>query len=208
MARVGILGGTFNPPHIAHLVCASEAAAQLGLDRVLLTPVAMPPHKQASGDPGPAERLELCRLAIAGDARLDLCDLEVVRGGASYTSDTLRELHARSPQAELTFILGADIALGLETWREPEAVLELATLAIAERTGAGHDEIAAHLEQAFGGRARLCFFDMPRIDVSSSEIRRRVRDGRPIRHLVPGAVAERIERLGLYRERSDHGSRQ
>ena len=199
MARVGILGGTFNPPHIAHLICASEAAAQLGLDRVLLTPVAVPPHKQASGDPGPRARLELCRLAVAGDPRLDVCDVEVVRRGASYTADTLRELRERSPQDELTFILGADIALGLRRWREPEVVLELATLAIAERTGAVHDEIAADLEQAFGGRARLRFFAMPRIDVSSSEIRERVGAGRPIRYLVPDAVAERIERGGLYR---------
>jgi nicotinate-nucleotide adenylyltransferase len=199
VARVGILGGTFNPPHIAHLICASEAAAQLGLDRVLLTPVAVPPHKQVSGDPGPAERLELCRLAAAPDPRLDVCDIEVVRGGASYTADPLRELRERAPQDELTFIVGADIALGLQDWHEPEVVLKLATLAIAERTGAAHEQIAAHLEQAFGGRARVRFFQMPRVDVSSSEIRERVRDGRPIRYLVPDTVAERIERRRLYR---------
>jgi nicotinate-nucleotide adenylyltransferase len=199
VARVGILGGTFNPPHIAHLICASEAAAQLGLDRVLLTPVALPPHKELTADPGPAERLELCRLAAAGDPRLDVCDIEIVRGGASYTADTLRELRERSPQDELTFILGADIALGLQRWREPEVVLELATLAIAERTGAAHEDIAAHLERAFGGRARVRFFAMPRVDVSSSEIRERVSDGRPIRYLVPEAVVERIESGGLYR---------
>ena len=199
MARVGILGGTFNPPHIAHLVCASEAAAQLALDRVLLTPVAVPPHKEPRGDPGPAERLELCRLAAADDPRLEVCDIEVARGGASYTADTLRELRRRAPHDELTFILGADIALGLQSWHEPDVVLDLATLAIAERTGAAHEQIAAHLAQAFGGRARLRFFHMPRIDVSSSEIRDRVSDGRPIRYLVPDKVAERIERGGLYR---------
>ena len=199
MARVGILGGTFNPPHLAHLVCASEAAAQLDLDRVLLVPVAVPPHKQASGDPGPAERLELCRLGVAGDDRLEVCDLEVARGGASYTVDTLRELHARSPGDELTFILGGDIALGLASWREPEAVLELATLAVAERAGATRREIEESFEQNFGMRASLRFFDMPRIDVSSSEIRRRVGEGRPIRYLVPDTVADRIAQDGLYR---------
>jgi nicotinate-nucleotide adenylyltransferase len=199
VARVGILGGTFNPPHLAHLVCASEAADQLGLDRVLLTPVALPPHKDADRDPGAAERLELCRLAVQGDARLGVCDLEVARGGPSYTVDTLRVLHARDPENHLTFILGGDIALGLPTWHEPEAVLELATLAVAERSGAARADVAERLEKAFGDRPRLEFFDMPRIDVSSSEVRRRVAEGRPIRYLVPDLVAGRIERGRLYR---------
>lgn len=198
MARVGILGGTFNPPHIAHLVCASEAAAQLDLDRVLLTPVATPPHKAASMDPGPEERLELCRLAIAGDERLGICDREVKRGGPSYTVATLRELHELAPEDDLTFIVGGDIALGLPSWHEPEAVLDLATLAVAERSGAGRHDVAERLEQAFPGQARLRFFDMPRMDVSSSQIRRRVTAGRCIRYLVPDPVAERITRERLY----------
>ncbi len=199
MARVGILGGTFNPPHVAHLVCASEAAAQLRLDRVLLTPVCVPPHKQPRRDPGAGERLELCRRAAAGDERLGVCDLEVVRGGPSYTVDTLRDLRERMPGDELTFILGGDVALDLASWREPEAVLELATLAVAERAGAAREEIARRLRDAFGAAGAVEFFDMPRIDVSSSEIRTRVSEGRPIRYLVPDAVLERIERSGLYR---------
>lgn len=199
MARVGILGGTFNPPHLAHLVCASEAAAQLRLDRVLLTPVATPPHKEAAMDPGPDERLELCRLAVAGDERLEVCDLEVRRGGPSYTVDTLRALRARSPRDELTFVLGADIALGLASWHEPEALIELAELAVAARSGASRGDVGQRLSEVFGDRARLRFFEMPRIDVSSSEVRRRVADGRPIRYLVPDAVAVRIAQAGLYR---------
>jgi nicotinate-nucleotide adenylyltransferase len=197
--RIGILGGTFNPPHLGHLVCASEAAAQLRLDRVLLTPVAVPPHKEADADPGPAERLELCRLAVAGDERLGVCDVEIARGGPSYTVDTLRELLKRDPEDHLTFILGGDIALGLDSWREPEAVLGLATLAIVERSGGARADVAARLDAAFGDIASLEFFDMPRIDISSSEIRRRVADGRPIRYLVPDAVADRIEQGRLYR---------
>jgi len=199
VVRVGVLGGTFNPPHLGHLVCASEAAAQLGLDRVLLTPVFIAPHKQASADPGPAERLELCRLAAAGDERLEVCELEIAREGRSYTVDTLRELRARAPQDELTFILGADVALGLADWREPEAVLSLATLAVAERDGTARDDVVARLGQALPGAAALHFFEMPRIDVSSSQIRSRVAAGRPIRYLVPDAVAERIRRAALYR---------
>lgn len=199
MRRIGILGGSFNPPHLAHLVCASEAAAQLDLDRVLLTPVASPPHKDAERDPGPAERLELCRLAVAGDERLGVCDLEILRGGPSYTIDTLRELHARTPEDHLTFIVGGDIALGLPSWHEPEQVLGLARLAVAERAGGGRGEIAARLSERFPDAPAPTFFDMPRLDISSSQIRRRVADGRPIRYLVPDPVAERIARGKLYR---------
>jgi nicotinate-nucleotide adenylyltransferase len=198
VARVGILGGSFNPPHIGHLVCASEAAEQLELDRVLLTPVATPPHKELASDPGPERRLELCELAVAGDERLGVCDLEVKRGGPSYTVDTLHELHERTPGDDLTFIVGGDIALGLPAWREPEAVLGLATLAVAERSGAGRHDIAERLEQAFPGRAALRFFDMPRIDVSSSQVRQRIAAGRSVRYLVPDRVAEQIARGRLY----------
>ncbi|MDQ3721811.1 MAG: nicotinate-nucleotide adenylyltransferase [Actinomycetota bacterium] len=199
MARIGILGGSFNPPHLAHLVCASEAAAQLSLDRVLLTPVAAPPHKQAEQDPGPQVRLELCRLAIGGDERFGVCDLEVLRGGPSYTVDTLRELHARTPEDDLTFIVGGDIALGLPSWHEPEAVLGLARLAVAERSGAGRGDISERLAERFGEAAAPVFFDMPRLDISSSQIRRRVAQGDPIRYLVPDRVAEQIARGRLYR---------
>ncbi|HUR84237.1 MAG TPA: nicotinate-nucleotide adenylyltransferase [Solirubrobacteraceae bacterium] len=198
MARVGILGGTFNPPHVAHLVCASEAASQLGLERVLLTPVALAPHKTAERDPGPEERLELCRIAAAGDELLEVCDLEVRRGGPSYTVDTLRELHARVPEDDLTFIVGGDIALGLPAWREPEAVLGLATLAVAERSGATRDDVSERLRASFPDAPPPVFFDMPRLDISSSDIRRRIAEGRPIRYLVPDPVADRIARSRLY----------
>lgn len=199
MARIGILGGSFNPPHLAHLVCASEACAQLQLDRVLLTPVAAPPHKDAQRDPGPGERLELCRLAIGDDERLGVCDLEVQRGGPSYTVDTLRELHARTPEDHLTFIVGGDIALGLPSWHEPEAVLGLARLAVAERSGAARGDIASRLSERFSDAPPPVFFDMPRLDISSSQIRRRIAEGRPIRYLVPDPVAEQIARRKLYR---------
>jgi len=199
VARIGVLGGTFNPPHLAHLVCASEAASQLDLDRVLLTPVARAPHKEAEHDPGAQERLELCRLAVAGDERLEICDLEVRRGGPSYTVDTLRELHARTPEDDLTFIVGGDIALGLPSWHEPDEVLRLATLAVAERAGAGRGDIAERLRASFPDAAPPVFFDMPRLDISSSQIRRRVAEGRSIRYLVPDPVAEHIVRGRLYR---------
>jgi nicotinate-nucleotide adenylyltransferase len=195
--RLGLLGGTFSPPHLGHLLCAQEAHAQLGLERVWLLPVASPPHKDIAGDPGPEARLELCRLAVGDDDRLGVSDLEVRRGGPSYTADTLRELHARAPEDELTFIVGGDMALSLPTWREPEAVLELATVAVAQRSGAARQDIVDRLA-GIGAADRVRFFDMPRLDVSSSEVRARVADGRPIRYLVPDAVAAHIEQRGIY----------
>jgi nicotinate-nucleotide adenylyltransferase len=198
MARVGILGGTFNPPHIGHLVCAQEALTWLELDEVWLMPVAAPPHKRIEGDPGAAHRVAMCRLAAEADPRLSVSLAEVERGGASFTVDTLRDLHQRAPQNELTFIVGGDMAHSLPTWRDPEAVLELATLAVAEREGVRRMDIAERLSGLTGAPDRVRFFDMPRIDVSSSLIRRRVAAGQPIRYLVPDPVAEYIASEALY----------
>ncbi len=197
--RIGILGGTFNPPHIGHLICAQEAHAQLALDRVVLMPAGIPPHKDIAADPGAQARRELCRLAIGDDERFALSDLELGRPGRSYTVDTLRALHASDPQADLTFIVGGDMARSLPTWREPEAVLALATLAVAERAGAEREDIRGELRALGAATAeRVRFFDMPRVDVSSSLVRERVATGRPIRFLVPDAVAGAIAENGWY----------
>jgi nicotinate-nucleotide adenylyltransferase len=196
--HIGILGGTFNPPHIGHLVMAQEAREQLGLDRVVLMPVAVPPHKEADGDPGADVRLELARRAAAGEEGVEVSTAEIDRGGASFTVDTLRELHERYPEQELTFIVGADMAHSLPAWREPERILELARLAVAEREGIARDDIAERLAPLHDG-SRVAFFDMPRIDVSSSDIRRRIGEGRSVRHLVPHAVAQAIADQDLYR---------
>jgi len=199
VAELGILGGTFNPPHVGHLVMVQEALDQLTLDRVWLMPVAQPPHKEALDDPGADVRLELCRVATAGDPHLEVCDLEVRRGGASYTVDTLRALHDRVPEHALTFIVGGDMAYSLPTWREPEAVLGLARLAVAERDGLRREDIARRLEPLHSGD-RVVFFEMPRIDLSSSAVRRRIATGRSIRYLVPDPVAGAIEDRRLYRQ--------
>jgi nicotinate-nucleotide adenylyltransferase len=203
--RLGILGGTFNPPHLGHLICAQEAHAQLGLDRVVLMPAGVPPHKALPpNDPGAAERYELCRLAVAGDARFAVSRGELDRPGPSYTVDTLRLLRAEHPQDELTFIVGGDMAASLPRWREPATILSLATLAVAERQGAKRAAIERELAP-FAERGRIVFFDMPRIDISSSLVRARVAAGAPIRYLVPDAVAEAIAARGLYRETSRKG---
>ena len=200
MARVGLLGGTFNPPHIGHLVCAQEAWAQLGLDRVLLVPVFSPPHKEADGDPGAEVRVALCEAAVAGDPRLGVSRAEADVPGRSYTVDTLKRLHDARPEDQLTFIVGGDMAASLPSWREPQAILELCTIGAAARDGVGREELLERLDSELPGAAdRIRFFDMPRIDVSSTLIRRRVAAGEPVRYLVPDAVAAQIEREGLYR---------
>ncbi len=196
--RLGILGGTFNPPHLGHLICAQEAHAQLGLDRVVFMPVASPPHKEAQGDPGAAARVELCRAAIGDDERFAISTLEVDRGGPSYTADTLRVLHARHAGDELTFIVGGDMARSLPTWREPDAVLSLARLGVAEREGIVRHDILETLAVLPGAVERVDFFDMPRVDISSSLVRRRAAAGRPVRYLVPDAVADEIAARALY----------
>jgi len=198
LTAVGILGGTFNPPHLAHLVCASEARSQLGLERVVLIPTGVPPHKPMEQEPGAAHRLEMCRLAAGGHRDwLTVSSIEVDRGGPSYTADTLREIHASQPGDELTFIVGGDMAWSLPSWREPEAILGLASVAVAERAGARREEVRTRLD-AMAGAARITYIDVPRLDISSSALRRRVREGRPLDYLVPDPVADYIEQRRLY----------
>lgn len=153
-----------------------------------------PPHKAVVADPGPEVRLELCRLAVGDDDRLGVCDAEVRRGGASFTVDTLRELDGSD---ELTFIVGGDMAMSLPTWREPAEILRRARLGVAERGELRRAEIEGVLSQYAG--ARIEFFTMPRIDISSTDIRERAAAGRRMRHLVPAPVARAIAEQGLYR---------
>jgi nicotinate-nucleotide adenylyltransferase len=199
LTAIGILGGTFNPPHLAHLVCASEARAQLSLDLVMLVPTGVPPHKEMEEEPGRAHRLEMCRLAAGGHGDwLEVSSIEVDRDGPSYTIDTLGEINATRPGDELTFIVGGDMAWSLPSWHRPEAILELAAVAVAERAGARREEVRVRLA-GMRGAQRIGYIDVPRLDISSSALRRRVREGRPIDFLVPDAVAGYIQRQGLYR---------
>jgi nicotinate-nucleotide adenylyltransferase len=195
---IGILGGTFNPPHLGHLVCAQEAYLQLGLERVMLIPARTPPHKPVDDEPGVGHRLEMCRLAVAGDEqRLEVSDIEARRAGPSYTVDTLEELHSRTPDSKLFLIVGGDVAVGFASWREPERVLSLATLAVVERPGTRRAAIEQALGQVQGGE-RARFFDMPEIGISSTMLRDRARAQQPTRYLVPDAVRDYIDRHQLY----------
>jgi nicotinate-nucleotide adenylyltransferase len=193
---LGILGGTFNPPHRGHLALARRARVELGLERVVLMPAHSAPHKGDGGDPGPERRLEMCRLAIGGEVGLEVCGLEIERGGPSYTVDTLRTINEIHPETELTFIVGADMALSLPSWREPEALVGLARLAVAEREHGVRGDVLKVLAPL---RAEVAFLEMPRVAISSSLVRERVWDGEPIEGLVEPAVAEFIAEHELYR---------
>jgi nicotinate-nucleotide adenylyltransferase len=196
--RIGVLGGTFNPPHLGHLLCAQEAYVQLALDAVMLIPARTPPHKPVEEEPGPEHRLELCRRAAQDDERFQVSDVEIGRPGPSYTVDTLSILHSNAPDNDLFLIVGGDIAAGLPDWHEPERVLSMATLAVAKRRGTPRADVEAALEHLKGGD-RASFFRMPRIDISSTLVRDRVRAGLPIRYLVPEPVDRYIAEKGLYR---------
>ena len=195
--RVGILGGAFNPPHIGHLVCAQEALAQLELERVVFIPVGVPPHREIDFDPGAEARLEMVELAVADDERFEASRIELDREGPSYTSDTLEQLAKESPKDELFLILGGDQASALASWHEPEQVLERATVAVFDRGSWGRNAIGIKIGRLAGAR-RVRYLDMPLIQVSSSAIRRRVREGVPIRYLVPDKVADYISSHDLY----------
>jgi len=196
--RIGILGGTFNPPHLGHLVCAQEAYLQLSLDLVMLIPARTPPHKPVEDEPGAEHRLALCRCAVDGDERFEVSELEVERPGTSYTVDTLEELNSNAPDSELYLIVGGDVAAGLPLWRQPERVLALATPAVAKRRGTARQKVEQALSGLAGG-GEAEYFEMPRIGISSTMIRRRVRAGEPITYLTPEPVADYIERHNLYR---------
>ncbi len=192
--RAGIFGGVFNPPHIGHLVCAQEALTQMRLDSVTLVPVGQAPHRSVEDDPGAETRAEMCERAVRADERFAVSRAEIERPGPSYTLDTLRTL---SSEDSHVLIMGADQAASLPEWHEPEQVLELAVVAVAEREETRRAQVREAVA-GLRGADRVGFFDMPRIDVSSTLVRRRAGLGQPIRYLVPDAVAELIAGRALY----------
>lgn len=196
VVRLGVFGGTFDPPHLGHLIVAQDAWSALGLDRLLFVPAAAPPHKVDRAITPARLRLEMLRAALAGDPRFEAEDLELRRAGPSYTVDTLRELRTRYPAAELFFLLGTDQFRELHTWREPAEIARLARLVVLSRGG---EEVEARVDFP---HQRL---QVTRIDLSATEVRARVAEGRPIRYLVPEGVTDVIGREGLYFRGLDSG---
>jgi nicotinate-nucleotide adenylyltransferase len=193
--RIGVLGGSFDPPHLAHLVIASDACAQLSLDRVLFVPAADPPHKRLqAGVPG-AARARMVAAAIADDARFVLSTVEL-DGRTRFTVDTVAALRHDLAAAELWFIAGSDSLLALHTWRQPARLLTLCRLAVALRPG--DDRRAVEAAAKRWGDAVVLLRSVG-VALSSTEVRRRVASGEPIRYLVPLAVERIIADEGWYR---------
>lgn len=188
--RLGILGGTFDPPHVAHLLLALDALDALGLDRLLLIPAARQPLKSDVAMTDASHRLAMTQLLAAADPRLAVDGSEVERGGLSFTVDTVRALRGAHPAATLFLLMGEDTAATLPQWREPSALAELVQVVVAER-GASERPLPV------GFRAQR--LSVRRVDVSATEIRARVREGRSIRGFVPDAVADYIAAHQLYR---------
>ena len=194
---IGVLGSAFNPPHLGHLALAQEALWQLGLSEVILVPTGEAPHKRILDDPGRELRLAMTRLAAADDSRFSVSTVEVDREGPSYTYETLELLARERPGTDLVFVMGADAAVGLESWRKPERVVELARLAVARRAGVSDTEVSA-VVRSLGAEGRSTMLEMPQFGVSSSAVRERAAAGRPLRYLVPEPVARFIEEKGVY----------
>ena len=191
-----MLGSAFNPPHLGHLALAQEALWQLELERVLFVPTGEAPHKRIVDDPGKEIRLAMTRLAAADDERFVVSTLEVDRDGPSYTYETLEAL-ADEHRDSLVFVMGADAAVGLESWREPQRVVELARLGVARRAGVSEAEVTAVL-RSLGAEGRAEMLEMPEFGISSSSARERAKSGRPLRYVVPEPVARFIEEKRIY----------
>ena len=200
--RLGILGGSFDPVHFGHLILAESCREQCRLDAVWFVPAAIPPHKQNNKLSAPADRIEMLKLAIGGHEAFNVYTGEIDRGGVSYTVDTLQQLHDQEPQRELFFLMGADSLADLPTWREPERICSLAIPAVVRRAGAPEpdDTVLARLMSPDRlALARQHRVEMPTIDLSASDLRRRVAAGQSIRFRTPRAVEKYIEAHGLYR---------
>jgi len=195
---IGVLGSAFNPPHLGHLALAQEALWQLELSEVVLMPTGDAPHKRIADDPGREQRLAMTRLAAADDARFSVSTVEVDRQGPSYTYETLEMLADERADTELVFVMGADAALGLESWRRPERVVELARIAVARRSGVSDAEVATVFRNLGGADGGATMLEMPQFGVSSSAVRERAAGGRPLRYLVPESVARFIEEKSIY----------
>lgn len=194
MTRIGIFGGSFDPPHVGHLLAASDAAEALGLDRLVFVPAHVSPFKDGVTRTSAADRLAMVRLLVGDDPRFAVDPIEIDREGLSYTVDTLAAYADRHPDAELVLLVGEDVLAGFLQWRDPERIRRLARLAVLRRSTAGELELPEPLRAD-----PPVMLQTRRIDVSSTEVRQRARAGRSLRGFVPEAVATYVERGRLYR---------
>ncbi|GKS80944.1 putative nicotinate-nucleotide adenylyltransferase [Ligilactobacillus pabuli] len=187
--RVGLMGGTFNPVHNGHLIVADQVASQLGLDQVVFLPDNLPPHVDKKEAIAAKDRVKMVRMAIAGNEKFTLDTLEVDRGGVSYTYDTIKELKARHPDVDYYFIIGGDMVEYLPKWNRIDELVKMVKFVGVKRTGA-----------KMNSKYPILWVDVPTIDISSTLIRNKIKQGCSIRYLVPDAVAEYLKEEGLYRD--------
>ncbi|HEY2883098.1 MAG TPA: nicotinate-nucleotide adenylyltransferase [Pirellulales bacterium] len=199
--RLGILGGSFDPVHYGHLILAECCREQCALDAVWFVPAAVPPHKQNHTLSAAANRIEMLKLAIGGQEAFSVYTGEIDRGGVSYTVDTLQQLHDKQLERELFFLMGADSLADLPNWREPQRICSLAIPVVVRRAGAPEPDdtvLSRLMTEERLAIARQNRVEMPTIDLSASEIRRRVAGGQSIRYRMPRAVEKYIEAQKLY----------
>lgn len=200
--RLGIFGGTFDPPHVGHLLAATDAFEKLELERLVFVPAAVQPLKAEAGSSDATHRLAMVRALAGEDPRFSVDPIEIDRAGLSYTVDTLTEYERRHPDDERFFLVGADAVGSFTKWREPARVLRLARLVVLRRASDGEGEAPADVLRSLttgAAAASPLVLETRRVDLSSTEVRARVRAGLSIRGFVPDAIAAYIERAGLYR---------
>lgn len=201
MAYVGILGGTFNPPHNGHIRLAGEFREKLGLDKILLIPTYTPPHKQAKELASAEDRLNMCSIIAETTDFLEVSDIEINRGGKSYTVDTLRELTKRYPENNYFFLMGSDMFLTFHLWRKYREIFSLCTLCVASReNGSDYEKLIEYAKETFGedwGKVRIS--PLEPMELSSTEVREALHRGEELSGLVPERIEEYIMKRGLYR---------
>lgn len=191
--KVGIFGGTFNPPHFGHLIVVETVCDQLQFDKILFVPSANPPNKNDRSVAPARDRMEMTRLAIQGNTRFDISDIEIRRKGISYTVQTVSELVELYPKTDLSLIIGADNLIEFQTWKSPDEILSRVQLVAMTRPGFPADQDRGKYSRF------VTFVHVPQIGISGTDIRRRIKSGRTIRYLVPHQVEEYIVSRGLYR---------
>ncbi len=201
MSKVGIMGGTFNPIHFAHLILAESAYEELKLDKVLFMPSKKPPHKLQESIASDEHRTRMIELAIRDNRHFELSCMELKREGITYTADTLKELNKKNPQDEFFFIMGADSLFQIEDWWKPQQIFHLSDIVAAVRDHATRQEITEqmnHLTVIFGARIHLLY--TPNMDISSNMLRQYLRSGKTIRYYVPDSVFQYIRKHDLYKK--------